>query len=182
MTNQPIHNDAYLVKKLQLGDKSALTVLVRKWHKLFCEKSFWLVKDKQVAKDIAQESWVIIIDKIDTLQKPERFKFWAYRIVVNKSMDYLRSSTNNKTTSYSQNIIDEVDDNSEREQQKKRLLVAIKSLPQQQKIVIQLFYTQSYSLKQISEILDISVGTVKSRLFHAREKLKTILKTNRYEN
>jgi len=58
-----------------------------------------------------------------------------------------------------------------------KLQQAIKSLPNNQQIVLRLFYTQEYSLIEIGNILDISVGTVKSRLFHAREKLKTILKT-----
>ncbi len=58
-----------------------------------------------------------------------------------------------------------------------KLQQAIKSLPNNQQIVLRLFYTQEYSLLEIGNILDISVGTVKSRLFHAREKLKTILKT-----
>jgi len=47
----------------------------------------------------------------------------------------------------------------------------------QQQMVIKLFYTEEYSLKEISKTLNISVGTTKSRLFHAREKLKQILKT-----
>ncbi len=56
------------------------------------------------------------------------------------------------------------------------LHAAIRSLSKNQQIVLRLFYTQEYSLMEISEILDISIGTVKSRLFHSREKLKTILK------
>ena len=61
------------------------------------------------------------------------------------------------------------------------LLKAIKKLPEQQQIVIRLFYVEDYTLKEISEILNISIGTAKSRLFHAREKLKLILKNRNYE-
>jgi RNA polymerase sigma factor (sigma-70 family) len=53
---------------------------------------------------------------------------------------------------------------------------AIKTLPTKQQMVIKLFYVEEYSLKQISDLLNISLGTTKSRLFHAREKLKLILK------
>jgi RNA polymerase sigma factor (sigma-70 family) len=53
---------------------------------------------------------------------------------------------------------------------------AILSLPANQQVVLRLFYTEGYSLNEISDILEIAVGTVKSRLFHGREKLKTILK------
>ncbi|WP_299114178.1 RNA polymerase sigma factor [uncultured Winogradskyella sp.] len=82
--------DTSLIQRLQSGDKSALAFLVKKWHKLFCEKAYWLVRDKDVAKDIAQESWLVIINKINELKNPEQFKYWAYRIVVNKSTDWLR--------------------------------------------------------------------------------------------
>ena len=62
------------------------------------------------------------------------------------------------------------------------LLKAIQSLSINQQMVIRLFYVEEYSLKDISDTLKISVGTVKSRLFHAREKLKLILKNRNYEN
>ena len=184
MRNKHSQSDAYLVQRLQSGDKSALNVLVRKWHKLFCDKAYWLVKDKDIAKDIAQESWLIIIDSINKLKNPEQFKFWAYRIVINKSTDWLRVQTRQrkKAIMNSADIKDDKSDYSEKEQLKLSMSKAIRDLPHQQKLVIQLFYTQAYSLEQISEILDVSVGTVKSRLFHAREKLKTILKTRNYEN
>ena len=87
-SNQSI--DEELVEAYKAGDKKALATLVKRWHKLFCDKAYWLVKDKDVAKDIAQESWSVIINKIDSLNDPKQFKYWAYRIVCNKSTDWLR--------------------------------------------------------------------------------------------
>lgn len=181
-TDQTI--DEELVEAYKSGDKKALAALVKRWHKLFCDKAYWLVKDKDAAKDIAQDSWTIIIHKIESLKEPKQFKFWAYRIVCNKATDWLRlqSKSQKQTVSYNQDI--ESDDNahSENENIKRILLKAVHELPSHQKKVVRLFYIESYSLKQISELLEISVGTAKSRLFHAREKLKTILKKYKYEN
>ena len=70
-------------------------------------------------------------------------------------------------------------DYDEKKKLKVALLDAIKQLPVQQQEVLKLFYTEDYSLKEISQLLHISVGTTKSRLFHAREKLKLILKEKR---
>ncbi len=53
---------------------------------------------------------------------------------------------------------------------------AVLTLPTNQQLVLRLFYLEGYSLKEMSQILEISMGTVKSRLFYGREKLKTILK------
>ena len=73
-------------------------------------------------------------------------------------------------------IINEPIGNDFYEKKKELILKVIKSLPLYQQNILQLFYVQDYSLKEISEILNISIGTAKSRLFYAREKLKTILK------
>ena len=83
--------DSDLVVALQQGDKNALAILVKRWHLHFCKFAFWYCKDADIAKDIAQESWVIIINKIDALENPEKFKSWAISIVNRKSIDYLRT-------------------------------------------------------------------------------------------
>lgn len=175
-TDQSI--DKKLVEAYKAGDKKALAVLVKRWHKLFCDKAYWLVKDKDVAKDIAQDSWATIINKIDKLKDPKQFKYWAYRIVCNKSTDWLRLKSKNQkqTIGYQYEIAGNDKDHSEIEELKQALLKAVNDLPTNQKVIVRLFYTEAYSLKQISDLLNISVGTAKSRLFHAREKLKRTLK------
>ena len=178
------NRDADLVKRYITGEKEALAILVKRWHKLFCEKAYWMVKDKDAAKDIAQDSWSTIIHKIELLKAPKQFKYWAYSIVRNKSMDWLRQQSKMQRRSVSSELPlkYEPEDHSESEVLKQRLLNAIQLLTADQKAVLKLFYIEAYSLKQISNIVGVSVGTVKSRLFHAREKLKTILKHRTYES
>jgi len=171
--------DAELVEKLQSGNKAALATLVKRWHLEFCKKAYWIVKDADLSKDIAQDSWTTIIDKIETLKDSSSFAGWAYRIVYSKSFDALRKKSREqiKQQDYAKDISSLVEDYKEDSQLKNKLSKAIQSLPVQQQLVIKLFYIEDYSLKEISVTLKISVGTVKSRLFHAREKLKLILKT-----
>jgi RNA polymerase sigma-70 factor (ECF subfamily) len=137
-----------------------------------------MVKDKDASKDIAQDSWTVIINKIDSLKDRRQFKFWAYRIIINKSTDWLRIQTKNRLNKGDYSAYISVNDETVTgiSQLKKNLLKAIQTLPDGQKAVIKLFYLESYSIKQISELLKISAGTTKSRLFHAREKLKQTLK------
>ncbi len=167
-----------LVTEYLSGNTNALAKLVKRWHKLFCEKAYWMVKDGDMAKDIAQDSWNTIIDKIGSLEDPSSFGGWALRIVYTKSLNCIKSVNRKRhhleLYRYEQ---DEVSvENDDDDMLKKTLLNAITTLPEQQQIVIRLFYKEAYSLKDISAILSISVGTAKSRLFHAREKLKSILK------
>ncbi|WP_055443170.1 RNA polymerase sigma factor [Lacinutrix himadriensis] len=176
-------SDAKLVLAFQSGDKKALATLVKRWHLTFCKKAFWLVKDADVAKDIAQDSWQTIIAKIDTLKDTSSFGSWALRIVYSTSLDVLRTKNSErfKQEEYVKNQEVIVEDNNENTTLKRKLLLAIQDLPEQQQQVIKLFYLEEYSLKEISKTLDISLGTAKSRLFYAREKLKTILKNRNYE-
>lgn len=170
--------DEHLIIKYQSGNKKVLTDLVKRWHKVFCNKAYWLIKDRDVAKDIAQDSWKTIIDKLPNLKEPKSFGSWASRIVYHKSLDWIRQKAkereNNQALYREQSIFE--NETKEDELIKQKLLKAIKNLPNNKQVVIKLFYVQEYSLKEISDILKISVGTAKSRLFHAREELKQILK------
>lgn len=176
--------DKQLVAQYQSGDGLALQKLVKRWHKTFCERAYWLTKDAEASKDIAQESWSAIITKISTLKDSGSFQSWALRIVFTKAMDWMRANQRNRNKL--ENYYNSQDDNDEEknddEALKKALLSAVKSLPTEQQIVIRLFYVESYSLKEMSTLLEVSVGTVKSRLFHAREKIKEQLKNKNYEN
>ena len=169
--------DKQLVLEYQSGNKKALVLLVKRWHKLFCEKAFYILKDADAAKDITQDSWNIIIDKICNLKNPESFGSWGMRIVYTKSIDSIKAKNRKllelETYKYEQPILDEKED--DYDSLKHDLLQTVKRLPENQQAVIKLFYVEDYSLKEIGDILNISVGTAKSRLFHAREKLKLIL-------
>jgi RNA polymerase sigma-70 factor (ECF subfamily) len=171
--------DAKLVESYQSGNKEALAKLVKRWHLTFCKKAFWIVKDADIAKDIAQDTWQTIMTKIDSLQDTCNFSGWASRIVYSKSLDVLRkaSSERIKQQAYANdNFVTTEEFTNENNNLKKKLLLAIQNLPEQQQIVIKLFYTEDYSLKEISKTLNISIGTAKSRLYYAREKLKNDIK------
>ncbi|RKE94748.1 RNA polymerase sigma factor [Ichthyenterobacterium magnum] len=175
-TNKSI--DANLVKQFQSGNANALNQLVKRWHKQFCEKAYWIVKDADQSKDIAQETWKTIITKIQDLKEPNKFSSWALQIVYSKSLDVIRASSKKriKLEAFARERPEDIYEDNDNSQLKNELLKSIKKLPINQQQVIKLFYVADYSLKEISELLDVSIGTVKSRLFHAREKLKTILK------
>ncbi|RLD25884.1 MAG: RNA polymerase sigma factor [Bacteroidetes bacterium] len=176
--------DGWLVLQYQSGNDKALPLLVKRWHKKFCSKAYWVTKDRDVSKDIAQDSWKTIMNKIHRLEDPNSFGPWALTIVYRKSIDFVKDKKKeiDKLHQYryeqeSINAIKEVDN----VDLKKALLEAINSLSEYHQMVINLFYVEDYSLNQIGEILDISIGTAKSRLFHAREKLKTLIKANNWQ-
>ena len=177
-----------LVVQAQLGNQKALVKLVEIWHVQFCKFSYWYTKDAHLSKDIAQESWIVIFKKIGTLKHPKKFKSWALSIVHRKSIDWLRRAQreDNKLQTYYKALPkqqqNDTADTASQQKTKKHLLNAIHHLPIAQREVIHLFYLEGHSINQIASLLKISIGTIKTRLFRAREKLKSNLKPRYYEN
>ena len=176
--------DSLLVIQYQSGSKKAAAILVKRWHVKLCKHAYWYTGDREIAKDIVQDSWSTILGKIAELKDTNSFGSWALTIVTRKAINHLRKQKKEMEhlNAYKMNAIHS--DKESNDQNQDVILVlkkAIKKLPYNQQLVLNLFYIEEYSIKEISEIIQISVGTVKSRLFNAREKLKLILKNRNYE-
>ncbi|WP_299219342.1 RNA polymerase sigma factor [uncultured Aquimarina sp.] len=186
MTNTNKTFDSLLVLQCQSGNKKAAAILVKRWHEKLCKQAYWYSKDVEASKDIAQDSWSTILIKIHNLKDPNSFGSWALTIVTRKSYDWLRKNKKELKSidSYSENLYqDPIDDDTSGKDDSIMIVLkkAIKTLPNDQQMVLHLFYLEGYSVKQIGKIANISTGTVKSRLFTAREKLKLILKSKNHE-
>jgi len=176
--------DGWLVEQYQSGHEKALTLLVKRWHIKFCKQAYWYTNDFDVAKDIAQESWNVVINKLDTLKETNKFGSWGLSVVNRRSIDWIRKTK--KTKEKLENYIMDMQSGSDNEKVSENenasiVLNALHELPVNQQIVLKLFYLESYSIIEISKILKVPKGTIKSRLFYAREKLKTIIKHKDYE-
>ncbi|MDJ0644984.1 MAG: RNA polymerase sigma factor [Flavobacteriaceae bacterium] len=181
--------DGLLVLQCRGGDRRAHLLLVKRWHQRFCKQAYWYTKDIDLAKDVVQESWSVIFRKLHTLSDPNSFGSWAMSIVNRRTIDMLRKSSRRSkklrryyedlkdiNEYYETNKTDLEGDPSADTNYSEIIMKAIKNLPKNQQSVLRLFYIEEYSLLEISNILGLSQGTVKSRLFYAREKLKSILK------
>lgn len=174
--------EGLLVLQYRSGNKKAFSLLVSRYNSKMYNHAYWFTYDKDIAKDIVQDSWGVIIKKLPFLKNPDSFGSWAMQIVTRKSIDYLNKNNRNREKLreyYNQPKAANESDNKETDLLK--VYGAINRLPQDQQIVLRLFYLEEYSLREISEIIEKSEGTVKSRLYHAREKLKTILKNRNHE-
>jgi len=181
MSKREKKTDALLILQYRAGNTEVLSRLVKRHHKRFCEKAYWITKDKEMAKDVAQESWIIIINKLHTLEHPDSFRSWALRIIYTKAIDAVkhRNKESKRVASAGTVAPDTQSSTDESNLIQQALLKAIQKLPKEKQDIIRLFYRDEYSITEISAFLKIPVGTVKSRLFKAREKLKSIIKKNK---
>jgi RNA polymerase sigma-70 factor (ECF subfamily) len=178
-----------LIENAQKGDSKAFDELVKKYQKriYFLAKRF--VKSHDLADEIAQESFVKAYFSLKQFKLGMQFYSWVYRICVNLALDHLRKekffvyeNKEDKETDILENIPSSNNPLSEllNEELNKKIEEAIEKLPTEFKTVFILRVYDELSYEEIAKVLKITKGTVMSRLFRAREKLRRILKDVSY--
>jgi RNA polymerase sigma-70 factor (ECF subfamily) len=133
----------------------------------------------ETAHDVVQNAWIAIHKGIYKLQDPSKFSTWAFRITYNKSMDALRSAKTKGEVMFDEQV--DIEDKIESDDSWNTIDELLKKLPQQHKLILTLFYLEQQSIKQIAAVLKLPEGTVKSRVFYARELLKRKYKEVQHE-
>jgi len=175
-----------LVERYQQGESQALKVLIRRFHPDLKRVIRHHTRTDHPVEDIVQECWHDIIQKLDGdgLVLKISFDAWAVTVARHKAIDWirqqqrLRKKKRNYRRQYEadKNIGSTTDEDDIVNTKLERVQDGINNLPPTQKIVLDMFYMENLSLKEISRVLDIPEGTVKSRLYHARENLKKQIK------
>lgn len=176
--------DKQLVAKVQSGDKRAFDLLVIKYqHRIFAIISRY-VKDSAEVHDVAQEAFIKAYRAIGNFRGDSAFYTWIYRIAINTAKNYLVSRGRRPPASdvdmddaefYAGS--DMLRDNASPEQQMMRdqleevVFKAIKSLPEDLRTAVSLREMEGLSYEEIAEVMGCPVGTVRSRIFRAREHI-----------
>jgi RNA polymerase sigma factor (sigma-70 family) len=181
INTEPGHyHDELLVQRYRKGEKEALTVLIRKFHPKLIRIIRYQIHDNGPAEDIAQECWYHIIKKLPELELKISFTAWAGCIARRKAIDWIRKQQLIREHTQEM-LLDEaskIDDLTEaeyRERQLAMIRIGIQQLPPTQQIVLTMFYVDNLDIQEISDVLHVSKGTIKSRLFYGRENLKKII-------
>ena len=161
--------DQLLVIDAQGGSRVALEELVRRWYARLWQHARRLTSDPHAAWDITQKSWYDIIIGLRRLKDPAHFQAWAYKITTHRAMDWLRTWQRRQCRPLcSVEPPCEVDDDSSDVKE------ALLQLKENSRLVLVLYYWEHLSVAEISIVLEIPAGTVKSRLHKAREELKAL--------
>lgn len=167
--------DELLVLRCQAGDAKALEILARRWHPQVLRHAARLTGDSEAARDVAQEAWIAIARNLRRLRDPARFRSWAYRIVVHKSRDWIRRER------IGRRVLRQAAEPAGRlppeelSEEVGRVMTALTELPTDQYAILSWFYLEEMSVREIADALSIPEGTVKSRLYHARNALRKCL-------
>jgi RNA polymerase sigma-70 factor (ECF subfamily) len=176
-------SDQELVGQARKGDQSAFRVLVEKYQRRAFAVVVGIVRDHDDAKDICQEGFLRAYRGLDTFEGDSQFYTWLYRILHNLAIDHLRSKRfQTVALENAATIVDDsLDGDPERNLSRRNLAASLEeglsALSPVQRSVLTLREVQGLSYKEIAEAVGCSIGTVMSRLFHARKRLQKALET-----
>lgn len=166
--------DELLVVQCQQGDARALDRLLQDWQERLWRHAARLAADSEAGWDILQETCLVIARDIRRLSDPAAFPAWAYRIATNKSRDWLRGHQRRRKWEerYAEETLRTTEEDTTLDVRIEGLKEAMSQLEGHDRALLALHYEENFGLGQIAEILGLPQGTVKSRLFHARRRLR----------
>jgi RNA polymerase sigma-70 factor (ECF subfamily) len=181
-----IEVNQHLVDGCRKNKRSAQIRIYELYYKAMYNTSLRILNNREEAEDIMQEAFLDAFKKIDLYKGTGSFGAWLKRIVVNKSIDHLR--TKKETLSLEEEIIaaEDVEDTSLEDEtyvnntftRMEEIRNALENLPNHHKIVVSLYLLEGYDHKEIAQILNISYNNARARYFRAKkELLKEIIKS-----
>lgn len=191
MTEQEL--DLQLVQKVQNGDKTAFNLLVKKYQHKIISLIGRFVRDPMEREDIAQEAFIKAYRALPNFRGDSAFYTWLYRIAVNTAKNYLVSASRRPPTqdidvneaSFSVHAEKMADLNTPEasamnDELAQVIQKAINELPESLKEAIILREIEGMSYEAIALAMDCPIGTVRSRIFRARETIESAMKSYRF--
>jgi RNA polymerase sigma factor (sigma-70 family) len=171
-TSDP-HADELLAIRCQLGERVAFDALFARWHEPLWRYLRRLAGNDDAARDLVQETWLRILRGIASLREPAKVRPWLFGIARRVAMDRLRLA-------YARPLVDEVDldqlaapePDLALDSDFASLEAGLARLPTPEREALTLFYLRELTIEEIAELLGAPAGTIKSRLFRARQTMR----------
>lgn len=171
--------DSVLIEKAKNGNKGAFSILVNKYYPRVYATLFSFTKSKEDSEDLSQQTFIKVWQQLDSFRGDSAFFTWVYRIAINLAKNFVASSGYKKqkiNTSIEQAEIDissfqDIESAVIHKQSLKEIKNFINTLPESLKTAFTLREVEGRSYEDISVITDTPIGTVRSRIFRARESI-----------
>lgn len=192
MTDIEKKQEQQLILRAKKGDEKAFEEIINLYQKKICTTIYYMVKDESIVEDIAQEVFIKVYSNLSKFNEQSSLYTWIYRITMNACFDEIKK---NKKVLFLSNVVEtedgekeiefedpsqNVDEEIERKLERAELIKAIKELSEDQRALIILRDIRGFSYWEIADMLNIKLGTVKSKISRARQALKEILEKSGY--
>lgn len=166
--------EVLLVLKAQAGSDKAFGMLYRSYHASLVRFAFRFCRNEQIALDAVQDAWITIARTLDALNEPSMFRPRVFQAVRWRTIDLMRKRETSML-SLEDNMIGASVEESSRWATTGQIATLIGKLPDIEQQAIHLFYLEDMKLNEISAVLEVPIGTLKSRLNRARLRLREIM-------
>ncbi len=181
--------DEELIEKLKAGDSACFGILIELHSQKVLNIAFNIVRNLEDAEDITQEVFIEIFQSIQHFKRESKLSTWVYKITVNKSLDFLRKKKRKKRFGILQQLFsadsaeprisirNELHPGIELENKERASILqdAIEQLPEKQKTAFVLNKIEDQSYAEVANIMDMSIASVESLLFRAKQNLQKLL-------
>jgi len=178
-----------VVKRAKSGDMAAYDELVRRYEERIYATVYHMTANHEDANDLAQEAFIKAYQALNSFKGDSSFFTWVYRIAVNKTINFLKQRRNKAHLSlndldfnaeHDPDLVALISDKTPRRdvnlsELQQKLNEAMQKLSEVHRLVVTLHDIQGLSHEEISKIMDCNTGTVRSRLFYARQQLQAYL-------
>lgn len=178
-----------LVARARRGDMSAYDDLVRRYQERIYATIYHMTSNHEDANDLAQEAFIKAYQALKSFKGGSSFYTWVYRIAVNKTINFLKQRKNRSQMSlndldfnveHDPDLMALISDKTPRREVnlselQEKLNEAMQKLSEHHRLVVTLHDVQGMSHEEIAKIMDCNIGTVRSRLFYARQQLQGYL-------
>lgn len=155
----------YWIRKAQGRDKDAFTELMEFYRKDMYRTAIAILMHEEDAADALQDTILTCWEKLDTLKKPEFFKTWMTRVLINHCYDIVR-----KNAVYEP--MDTYEEPSKCDEYNLELKEAYASIDERYRLPVELYYTQGFKMREIASLLSLPLNTVKTRVARGRKQLE----------
>lgn len=184
-----VTDEQALVRRARQGDMGAYDDLVRRYQERIYATIYHMTSNHEDANDLAQETFIKAYQALKSFKGGSSFYTWIYRIAVNKTINFLKQRKNRVHMSlndldfnaeHDPDLVALVSDQTPRREVnlaelQEKLNEAMQKLSDSHRLVVTLHDVQGLAHDEIAEIMDCNIGTVRSRLFYARQQLQALL-------
>jgi len=175
--------DQYYIEKTLKGDSRAYASLVEKYKDFVFTIVFRIVKVREEAEEVAQDSFIKAYESLASYRGESKFSSWLYSIAYRKALDALRKNKKYKASELIEDITEgdvETIDNAlhylEDQERKKAIQDCILKLPESDAAIITFYYFEELSVREIAEVTKLTEDNIKVKLHRSRKKLFSLLK------
>jgi RNA polymerase sigma factor (sigma-70 family) len=174
-------DDTYYLNLVLSGDTAAFSYLVDRYSDMVYSLALKMLKNETDAEDLTQEIFIAVFKSLDKFKGNSKFSTWIYRITYNKAVSKLRKTSWIKFSEVEKAADHQTEEYGEQpgltssDEQLQQLEAAVEALPDDEQVLIMLYYYENESVEAIASITSLSESNVKVKLFRIRKKLKDVL-------